>query len=90
MKLFVLSGVVKSRILRRAEHLVRMEEGRNAFKISTGTPTGKRPLGKPRRIWEEILEWILKKYVSIRGIGLLEGPCECGIDTPGSISHGVC
>ena len=26
-----------------------MEEGRSAFKILTGTPAGKRPLGRPRR-----------------------------------------
>ena len=30
-----------------------MEEGRSAFKILTGKPTGKRPLGKPRRTWED-------------------------------------
>ena len=29
-----------------------MEEGRNAFKILTGKPTGKRPLRRPRRRWE--------------------------------------
>ena len=29
-----------------------MEESRNAFKILTGKPTGKRPLGRPRRRWE--------------------------------------
>ena len=30
-----------------------MEEGRSAFKNLTGKPTGKRPLGRPRRRWEE-------------------------------------
>ena len=30
-----------------------MEEGRSAFKILTGKPTGKRPLGRPRRTWED-------------------------------------
>ena len=30
-----------------------MEEDRNALKILTGTPTGKRPLGKPRHRWED-------------------------------------
>ena len=30
-----------------------MEEGRTAFKILTGKPTGKRPLGRPRRRWED-------------------------------------
>ena len=29
----------------------KMEEGRSAFKIVTGKPTGKRPLGRPRRRW---------------------------------------
>ena len=29
--------------------VARMEEGRSAFKILTGKPTGKRPLGRPRR-----------------------------------------
>ena len=34
-----------------------MEEGRSAFKILTGKPTGKRPLGRPRRrrAWGTIL-----------------------------------
>ena len=30
-----------------------MEEGRIAFKILTGKPIGKRPLGRPRRRWED-------------------------------------
>ena len=30
-----------------------MEEGRSDFKILTGKPTGKRPLGRPRRRWED-------------------------------------
>ena len=30
-----------------------MEEGRSAFKILTGKPIGKRPLGSPRRRWED-------------------------------------
>ena len=53
--------VIKSRRLRWACHVARMEEGRSAFKISTGTPTGKRPLGRPSMHGRTILEWILKK-----------------------------
>ena len=34
-------------------HAARMEEGRSAFKILTGKPTGKIPLGRPRRRWED-------------------------------------
>ena len=29
-----------------------MQEGRSAFKILTGKPTGKRTSGRPRRRWE--------------------------------------
>ena len=45
----IIVWVIKSRRLRWAGHVVRMEEGRSAFKILTGKPTGKRPLGRPRR-----------------------------------------
>ena len=45
--------MIKSRKLRWAGHVARMEEGRSAFKILTGTPAGKRPLGRPRRSWED-------------------------------------
>ena len=63
--------VIKSRRLRWAGHIARMEEGRSAFKMLTGTPTGKIPLGRPRRRWEGILEWILKNYISALGIALI-------------------
>ena len=45
-----------------------MEEGRSAFKILTGTPTGKRSFGRPRRRWEEKLGLVQMKPVTIRGI----------------------
>ena len=40
--------VIKSRRLRWTGHVARMEEGRSAFKILTGKPTGKRTLGRPK------------------------------------------
>ena len=45
--------MIKSRRLRWAGHVARMEEGRSAFKILTGKPTEKRPLGRPRRRWDD-------------------------------------
>jgi hypothetical protein len=45
--------VIKSRRLRWAGHVARMDKGRSAFKILTGKPTGKRPLGRPRRRYED-------------------------------------
>jgi hypothetical protein len=38
-----------------------MEEGRSSFKISTGTPAGKRPLRRPRRRWENNIRMHLKE-----------------------------
>ena len=44
--------VIKSIRLKLASHVARMEGGRNAFKILTGKPTEKRPVGRSRLIWE--------------------------------------
>ena len=60
--------MIKSRRLRWAGHVARMEEGRSAFKIVTGKPIGKRPLGRPRRKWEENIRMDLEE---MRGIGLI-------------------
>ena len=53
--------MIKSRRLRWAGHVARMEEGRSAFKILTDKPTGKRPLGRPRRRWEDNIRMDLKE-----------------------------
>ena len=53
--------MIKSRRVKWAGHESRMEEGRSAFKILTGTPTGKRLLGRPRRGWEENIRMDLKE-----------------------------
>ena len=53
--------VIKSRRLRWVAHVARMEEGRSAFKILTSEPTGKRPLGRPRRRWEGNIRMVLKE-----------------------------
>ena len=45
--------MIKYRRLRWAGHVARMEESRSALKIFIGKPTGKRPLGRPRRRWED-------------------------------------
>jgi hypothetical protein len=40
-----------SRRMRWAEHVARMGEKRNAYRILVGKPEGKRPLGRPRLRW---------------------------------------
>ena len=53
--------VIKSRRLRWAGHIARMEKGRSAFKILSGKPTGKRLQGRPRRRWEDNIRIDLKE-----------------------------
>ena len=36
--------------------MVRMEKGRGVHKVLVGKPEGKRPLGRPRRRWEDNIE----------------------------------
>jgi hypothetical protein len=43
--------MIKSRRIRRAEHVARMGEKRNECRLLVGNPEGKRPLGRPRRRW---------------------------------------
>ena len=64
-----------------------------AFKITIAKSTGKRPLGRPSRIWEDNIRKGLKEIgINTRiglirlKIGIIESPCECGIEPPGSIS----
>ena len=49
--------VIKSRRLRWAGHVARMEEGRSVIKILTGTPTGK---SKPMHRWKYNIRMVLK------------------------------
>ena len=46
-----------------------MEEGRSPFKILTGKPTGKRPLGRLRGRWEDSIRMDLEE------IGINAGNC---------------
>ena len=55
--------MIKYRRLRWVDQVARMEEGRSVFKILTGKPTGKTPLGKPRRRWEDNIRMDLEGVV---------------------------
>jgi hypothetical protein len=52
---------IKSRRLRWAGHVARMEEGRSAFKILLGKLKGRKPLGRPRRRWEDNIRMDLEE-----------------------------
>jgi hypothetical protein len=45
--------VIKSRRLRWTGHVACMGEGRGVYRVLVGRPEGKRPLGRPRRRWED-------------------------------------
>ena len=50
-----------------------MEEGRGAFKILTGKPTGKRPLRRPKRKWEDNIIMDLEEIgINKRNTGLIQ------------------
>ena len=53
--------------LRWAGPVARMEEGRSAFKLLASKPTGKRPLGRPKRRWEDNIR------MDLEGIGINAG-----------------
>jgi hypothetical protein len=48
--------LVKSSRLRWAGHVARMGEDREVHRVLVGKPEGKRPLGRPRRRWEDYIE----------------------------------
>ena len=50
--------VIKSRW---TGHVARMGEGRGVYRVLVGKPEGKRPLGRPRRRWEDNIEMDLQE-----------------------------
>jgi hypothetical protein len=53
--------VIKSRRMRWAGHVARMGEGRGVYRVLVGRPEGKRPLGRPRRKWEDNIKMDLRE-----------------------------
>ena len=53
--------VVKSRRMRWAGHVAHMGEGRVVHRVLVGKPEGKRPLGRPRRRWEDNIKMDLQE-----------------------------
>jgi hypothetical protein len=66
---------IKSRRMRWAGHVARMEECRNVYRVLVGKPEGKRPHERPRRRWEDGIKTNLRE--NGWGVG-------CGVDSPGS------
>jgi hypothetical protein len=56
--------VIKSRRMRWVGHVARMGERRGVYRVLVGRPEGKRPLGRPRRRWEDNIK------IELREIGI--------------------
>ena len=52
---------LKSRRLRWAGHVARVEQSRNAYRVLVGKPESKRPLGRQRCRWEDNIKMDLKE-----------------------------
>jgi hypothetical protein len=53
--------VMKARRMRLAGHVARMGEVRGVYNILVGRPEGRRPLGRPRRRWEDSIKMDLRE-----------------------------
>ena len=63
--------VIKSRRLRWVRNVARIGEGRSAFKILIDKATGKRPLWRPRRRWEDNIRMDLEEISILKNIMFL-------------------
>jgi hypothetical protein len=59
--------VVKSRTMRLAGHVARMEEVIGVYRVLMAKPDRKRPLGRPRRRWENNIKMDIQKVEGGRG-----------------------
>jgi hypothetical protein len=83
---------IKSRRMWWAGHMARMGEERKVYKVLVGKPEGKRPLGRPRRRWEDGIRMDLGKIgfgvcgldSTDSGQAPVAGCCECGDEPAGS------
>ena len=55
--------VIKLRKMRWTGHVARMWERRGVYRVLVVKPEGKRPLGRPRRGWEDNIKMDLQEVV---------------------------
>jgi hypothetical protein len=53
--------VIKSRRMRWVGHVAHMRDGRGVYRVLAGRPEGKRPVGRPRRRWEDNIKLDLRE-----------------------------
>jgi hypothetical protein len=65
--------VIKSRRMSWAGHVARTGEGRGVYRVLVRRPEGKRPLGRPRRRWEDNIKTDLRE-IGIDGANWIRLP----------------
>ena len=87
--------VIKSRRKRLAEHVARMGKKRGVYRVLMGKLVGKRPLGRPRRRWEDNIKMDLQEVGcgEMNGSSWLSkgtggGTCECRNEPSAFIKYG--
>jgi len=67
--------VIKSRRMRWAGHVARMDEEREVYRVLVGKPEGRRPPGRPRRRWVDNIRMDLQEVECgyLDCIGLAQG-----------------
>jgi hypothetical protein len=65
---FYTMALVFPRRMRWAGHVARIGEDRGVHRLLVGKPEGKRPLGRARRRWEDIIKMDLQEVGGGRGV----------------------
>jgi hypothetical protein len=63
--------IIKSRRMRWEGHAAQIGEKRNVYRLLVGKPEGKRPLGRPRRRWEDNIKMDLGEIGRVEWTGLV-------------------
>ena len=81
--------VIKSRRMRRAGHVARMGEMRGVYRVLVMKHEGKRPLGRPRRRWEDNINSFAASYLNTQGLNnsCLKSPASTLVDLNFNRAH---
>ena len=83
---------LKSRRLRWTGYVALIEQSKNAYRVLVGKSEGKRPLGRPRRRWEDNFKMDFGEvgcdpggWRALLKIGTNDGLCKDGSEPSGSL-----
>ncbi|KDR24142.1 hypothetical protein L798_08970 [Zootermopsis nevadensis] len=82
--------VIKSKRMSWAGHVARMDGTRGVHRVLVGKPEEKRPLGRPRRRWQDNIKWDLWE-IGVEGVWILlaQGRVRWRALANSILNHGV-